>query len=38
MIELYHNDMSGYAPYMTRLDHLQLHFLWDNRPHIPAWY
>jgi glutathione S-transferase len=28
----------GYAPYITRLDHLQLQFLWDNRPHIPAWY
>jgi glutathione S-transferase len=28
----------GYAPYITRLDHLQLQFLWDKRPHIPAWY
>jgi glutathione S-transferase len=28
----------GYAPYITRLDHLQMEFLWDNRPHIPAWY
>jgi glutathione S-transferase len=28
----------GHAPYITRLDHLQLHFLWDRRPHIPAWY
>jgi glutathione S-transferase len=28
----------GYAPYITRLDHLQMQFLWDNRPHIPAWY
>jgi glutathione S-transferase len=28
----------GYAPYVTRLDHLQLRFLWDKRPHIPAWY
>ena len=28
----------GYAPYITRLDHLQLQFLWDERPHIPAWY
>lgn len=28
----------GYAPYVTRLDHLQLQFLWDKRPHIPAWY
>ncbi len=28
----------GYAPYVTRLDHLQLQFLWDKRPHIPEWY
>ncbi len=28
----------GYAPYVTRLDHLQLQFLWDRRPHVPAWY
>lgn len=28
----------GYAPYITRLDHLQLQFLWDNRPHIHGWY
>lgn len=28
----------GYAPYITRLDHLQLRFLWDKRPHIAAWY
>ena len=28
----------GYAPYLTRLDHLQLEFLWDRRPHIPEWY
>ena len=28
----------GYAPYMTRLDHLQLQFLWDKRPHVPAWF
>jgi glutathione S-transferase len=28
----------GYAPYVTRLDHLQLQFLWDKRPHIPGWY
>ena len=28
----------GYAPYITRLNHLQLQFLSDNRPHIPAWY
>ena len=24
----------GYAPYITRLDHLQLQFLWDKRPHL----
>ena len=29
---------TGYAPYITRLDHLQLQFLWDKRPHIPLWY
>jgi len=28
----------GYAPYVTRLEHLQLEFLWDRRPHIPEWY
>jgi glutathione S-transferase len=28
----------GYAPYITRLDHLQLQFLWDKRRHIPVWY
>ncbi|HEY3304441.1 MAG TPA: glutathione S-transferase family protein [Candidatus Binatia bacterium] len=28
----------GYAPYLTRLDHLRLQFLWDKRPHVPAWY
>jgi glutathione S-transferase len=28
----------GYAPYITRLDHLQLQFLWDRRPHIADWY
>jgi glutathione S-transferase len=28
----------GYAPYITRLDHLQLQFLWDKQPHIPEWY
>ena len=25
----------GYAPYITRLDHLQLQFLWDKRPIFP---
>ena len=28
----------GFAPYVTRLDHLQLQFLWDKRRHIPEWY
>ena len=28
----------GYAPYMLRLDHLQMQFLWDKRPHVPAWH
>ncbi len=28
----------GYAPYITRLDHLQLQFLWDRRPRILDWY
>lgn len=28
----------GFAPYVTRLDHLQLQFLWDQRPHVPQWY
>jgi glutathione S-transferase len=28
----------GYAPYATRLDHLQLQFLWDKRPRFAGWY
>ena len=36
------NDFSladiGYAPYIRRLQDLQLQFLWDKRPHIPAWF
>jgi len=28
----------GYAPYILRLQDLQLQFLWDERPHIPAWF
>jgi glutathione S-transferase len=28
----------GYAPYATRLDHLQLQFLWDKRPRVATWY
>jgi glutathione S-transferase len=28
----------AYAPYMTRLDHLQLSGMWRDRPHLAAWY
>jgi len=28
----------GYAPYMLRLEHLQMQFLWDKRPRVPAWH
>jgi glutathione S-transferase len=28
----------AYAPYAVRLDHLQLGLLWDERPHVAAWY
>jgi glutathione S-transferase len=28
----------SYAPYITRLEHLQLQFMWDRRPHIPTWF
>ena len=28
----------AYAPYMVRLDQLQLRFLWDHRPHVARWY
>ncbi len=28
----------GYAPYATRLDHLQLRFLWNRRPSVAGWY
>lgn len=28
----------GYAPYILRLQDLQLQLLWDKRPHIPAWF
>ena len=28
----------GYAPYIRRLQDLQLRFFWDKRPHIPAWF
>ncbi len=27
----------AYAPYMVRLEHLQLGMLWDKRPHVAAW-
>jgi glutathione S-transferase len=27
----------GYAPYIRRLQDLQLEFLWDKRPHTLAW-
>jgi glutathione S-transferase len=27
----------GYAPYIRRLQDLQLQFLWDKRPHISGW-
>ena len=28
----------GYAPYILRLQDLQLEFLWDRRPHVSAWF
>ncbi len=28
----------GYAPYIRRLQDLQLQFLWDKRPHVPGWF
>ena len=28
----------AYAPYVTRLDHLQLATMWANRPHLADWY
>jgi glutathione S-transferase len=28
----------SYAPYLTRLDHLQLSAMWAHRPHLAAWY
>ena len=28
----------GFAPYITRFDHLQLGFLWENRPRVGDWY
>lgn len=28
----------GYAPYITRLDCLQLDWMWKDRPHVAEWY
>ncbi|MEE8159646.1 MAG: glutathione S-transferase domain-containing protein, partial [Dehalococcoidia bacterium] len=28
----------GYSPYITRLDCLQLDWLWSDRPHVADWY
>lgn len=28
----------AYTPYMVRLEHLQLAWMWDRRPHIPDWF
>ena len=28
----------AYAPYMTRLDHLQMSAMWDRRPAVADWY
>ena len=28
----------NYMPYMTRLDHLQLSPMWDERPRVASWY
>lgn len=28
----------AYAPYMTRLEHLQMSALWSNRPRVAEWY
>lgn len=28
----------AYAPYMTRLDHLQMSYMWDKRPAVAHWY
>jgi glutathione S-transferase len=27
----------AYAPYMVRLEHLQLQILWERRPHVATW-
>lgn len=28
----------AYSPYITRLDHLSMHSLWDDKPNVEAWY
>ncbi len=28
----------AYTPYMVRLEHLQLSWMWDDRPHLAEWY
>ncbi len=28
----------AYAPYMVRLEHLQLQILWEKRPHVATWF
>ena len=28
----------AYSPYITRLDHLCLQGLWDDKPHVADWY
>jgi glutathione S-transferase len=28
----------AYAPYVTRLDHLHMQGVWDNKPHVASWY
>lgn len=28
----------AYAPYLTRLEHLQLHFMWRKRPRLADWF
>lgn len=27
-----------YSPYITRLDHLQMSFIWEDKPGVTAWY
>ncbi len=29
---------ANYTPYMVRLEHLQLGWMWDDRPRLAAWY